>query len=248
MSTDFASPAATAKRRTQAERTQLTQRKLLRGAIELLKKKRYAGFRIAEVAELAGVSKGAQTHHIASKDVLVLQALEEVYRDTQARALERVARARHEPSRAIELLAEDSETFFLGDDFLMSLDLLMVNPESALGTAVKALAMRYRLPVEQAWVDALVEVGHSAHRSLEVVRLTYAIARGFGIRQLMSGSTDEIPRLMAAWRATAEAILSPAPARIGTGTPTGDSADDVRKRSTASDAAGLQGIDSRGGR
>ena len=64
-------------RRTQAERAQSAQRKLIDSAIEVLKRKRYAGFRTADVAELAGVSKGAQTHHFPSKDMVVLQALEE---------------------------------------------------------------------------------------------------------------------------------------------------------------------------
>ncbi|MGI4812777.1 MAG: TetR/AcrR family transcriptional regulator [Janthinobacterium lividum] len=201
-----------ATRRTQAERTRLTQEKLVRGAIDLLKKKRYAGFRIAEVAELAGVSKGAQTHHFASKDALVLQALEQIYQDTQHAALARLAAAQQvaaqQPAVLLDALVADSEAFFLGDDFLVSLDLIMIDPDSPLGNGVKQLAQQYRLPVEQAWLDALRAAGYAALPAEEVVRLTYAIARGFGIRKLMTGSEAGFAQLMSSWKQTAAALLA----------------------------------------
>ncbi|MGN5478164.1 TetR/AcrR family transcriptional regulator [Cupriavidus basilensis] len=132
--------ASTKRRRTQAERTQETQQKLVRGAIVLLKQKRYTGFRTADVAEVAGVSKGAQTHHFPSKDMLVLEALEEVYRQTLVNAEKRIAQAKASPGQLIDLLVADSEAFFLSDDFLLTLDLMMVDPQSPLGVGVKELA------------------------------------------------------------------------------------------------------------
>ena len=200
-------PVSARPRRTQAERTHSTQRKLIDGAIDLLKRKRYASFRTAEVAEHAGVSKGAQTHHFPSKDMLVLQALEEVYRRTQQRAINRIEAGRDAPERLLEQLVADSREFFLGDDFLLSLDLMMVDPGSTLGSEVKRLAQQYRLPVEQAWLDALVEAGHPERQAKDVVRLTFAIARGFGVRQLIAGSDEEFPHLMDSWMRMAEAML-----------------------------------------
>lgn len=194
-------------RRTQTERTESTQRKLIEGAIDLLKKKRYASFRTAEVAEHAGVSKGAQTHHFPSKDMLVLQALEEVYRRTQQRALDRIETGRAAPDRLLEQLVDDSREFFLSDDFLLSLDLMMVDPSSTLGSDVKRLAQSYRLPVEQAWLDALVEAGHPERQAKDVVRLTFAIARGFGVRQLIAGQDEEFQHLMDSWMRMAKAML-----------------------------------------
>jgi AcrR family transcriptional regulator len=194
-------------RRTQAERTRSTQRKLIDGAIDLLKRKRYASFRIADVAEHVGVSKGAQTHHFPSKDSLVLQALEEVYRMTQERALDRIEIGRAAPERLLEQLIEDSREFFLGEDFLLTLDLMMVDPTSTLGSDVKRLAQTYRLPVEQAWLDALVATGHPERQAKDVVRLTFAISRGFGVRQLIAGQDEEFHHLMNSWTRMAKAML-----------------------------------------
>ncbi len=204
--------AATSKlrpRRTQAERAQSTQRKLIDSAIEVLKRKRYAGFRTADVAELAGVSKGAQTHHFPSKDMVVLQALEEVYRQTQGRALQRIEAARKQPQEMLKLLLADSKEFFLGEDFLLSLDLMMVDPQSSLGVSVKQLAQQYRLPVEQAWVDALAEVGYARTQASAVVRLTFAISRGFGIRRLIAASEQDVDQLLGTWLQMAQALLVP---------------------------------------
>ena len=142
------------------------------------------------MAEHAGVSKGAQTHHFPSKDMLVLQALEEVYRRTQQRALERIEAGRQDPERLLEQLVADSREFFLGDDFLLSLDLMMVGADSELGVAVKKLARQYRLSVEHAWLQAFVEAGCDKEAAEDVVLLTYSIARGMSIRKLMSGESS----------------------------------------------------------
>lgn len=215
--------ASTKRRRTQAERTQETQQKLVRGAIVLLKQKRYTGFRTADVAEVAGVSKGAQTHHFPSKDMLVLEALEEVYRQTLVNAEKRIAQAKASPGQLIDLLVADSEAFFLSDDFLLTLDLMMVDPQSPLGVGVKELARRYRLPVEKAWVSALVDAGYDPAKVSQMVSQTYALARGFGIRQLISDPGEDFHQVMQSWIETARAMvehdasssrLSPAPRAV----------------------------------
>jgi AcrR family transcriptional regulator len=212
------SGSARPRRRSQQQRTQETQEKLVRAAIDLLKKRRYVGVRTIDVAEHAGLSKGASTHHFPTKDALVLRALEEVYRYTQERAHRRIAQAGSSTRELLEALGEDSKAFFLSDDFLLSLDLVMVDPGSDLGFRVKELARMYRIPVEQAWVDALCAAGHPAEVANDVVRLTFALARGLGIRQLIAGPEATADHLIDTWLASAEAMLaaggrSPTPKR-----------------------------------
>jgi AcrR family transcriptional regulator len=199
-------------RRTQAERRQTTQDKLVQGAIQLLKAKRYAGFRTAEVAAVAGVSRGAQTHHFATKDDLVLLALEEVYRDTGERSRRRIAGARQTREGLLHALVEDSAEFFLGDDFLLSLDLVMVGGNPALGASVRKLAQRYRFAVEEDWRQALLAVGLEPAEADDVIWLTFSVGRGLGVRQVMSGPSPRFREVLEHWGRLAAERIGAAPA------------------------------------
>src|SRR3546814_3977555 len=53
--------------------------RILSAAINLLREKGYSAFRVADVAESAGVSRGAQLHHFPTKDQLVAACLEQVF-------------------------------------------------------------------------------------------------------------------------------------------------------------------------
>lgn len=184
------------------------RQKLIDGAIALLTQKRYAGFRIAEVADVAGVSRGAQTHHFPFKDDLVIEALEAIYRRTTDSSMARIAGCKAERSELLKALVKDSTEFFLGEDFYISLDLMMVGGDSELGLKVKALARTYRLAAEQAWLDAFVKAGCDPEGAEDIVLLTFSIARGMSIRKLMSGETRRFSRLMKLWSDLAEELLS----------------------------------------
>jgi AcrR family transcriptional regulator len=62
-------------RRTQEERSATTRRLLLDATVDCLVRYGYAGTTTTRVAELAGVSRGAQVHHFATKNELVLAAV-----------------------------------------------------------------------------------------------------------------------------------------------------------------------------
>jgi AcrR family transcriptional regulator len=63
-------------RRTQAERSAATRARLLDATVECLITYGYAGTTTPRVAELAGVTRGAQIHHFPSKEHLVVAAIE----------------------------------------------------------------------------------------------------------------------------------------------------------------------------
>ena len=65
-------------RRTQEERSAETRGRLLDATIESLQEVGYAGTTMRRVAELAGVSQGAQTHHFPYRVDLVCAAIEQL--------------------------------------------------------------------------------------------------------------------------------------------------------------------------
>ena len=62
-------------RRTQEQRSAQMRARLLDATIECLVRYGYAGTTTPRVAEMAGVTRGAQVHHFGSKNELVLAAL-----------------------------------------------------------------------------------------------------------------------------------------------------------------------------
>jgi AcrR family transcriptional regulator len=70
-----------APRRTQAERRASTRGALLQATIECLVELGYARTTTNEVQQRAGVSRGALTHHFASKADLLVAAMDSLYQD-----------------------------------------------------------------------------------------------------------------------------------------------------------------------
>lgn len=114
-----APPAA---RRTQAERRATTRAALLQATIDCLLELGYAGTTTQEVQQRAGVSRGALTHHFASKADLLLAAMDFLYQDFSADVRDAAARlpAGDERTRpAIRLLWDR----FNGPLFLAAMEL-----------------------------------------------------------------------------------------------------------------------------
>lgn len=66
-------------RRTNAERSATTQARLLDAALACLVERGYGGTTTIEVADRAGVSRGAQLHHYPTRAALMAAAVEHLY-------------------------------------------------------------------------------------------------------------------------------------------------------------------------
>ena len=77
------------KRRTQAERSADTRRRLLEATIDCIVERGYARTTTTEIARRAGLTRGAQLHHFADRDTLLLAAVNHLF----DRALEEFGRA-----------------------------------------------------------------------------------------------------------------------------------------------------------
>ena len=96
---------STAVRRTQTERTAETREALLEAANACLVDVGYAGTTTRLVAERAGVSRGAQTHHFPTKTDLVAAAIEYLF-DQQATHFRQVFGAHPTDKRTLDQAVE----------------------------------------------------------------------------------------------------------------------------------------------
>lgn len=187
-------------RRTQAERSGDTRRRILDAAVQLLGERGYAGLRTADVAAAAGVSKGAQTHHFPAKDDLVVAVVEHVFLRASEQARTRARRAAS-PDEAIKALIADAQEFFFSELFLVALDLAIQGRlQQPGGNAVTELSAATRLPVEAHWRAALVDSGVPADVADDLLWLTLSIVRGLAVRRLWQHDPPRFKRLFRLWR------------------------------------------------
>ncbi len=197
-------PAAVARaggkvRRTQAERSSETRGRILKASVTLMRKRGYANFRTAEVAELAGVSRGAQLHHFPTKESLVFATLEHVF-DSVLEATRKRAQALKPGDDVLQQIIDDAREFFFNDEFFITLDIVMSTTDQRLRRKVLAMARSYRLPAERAWRDALVGAGVPESTVDDLLWLTLSIVRGLAIRILWQNEPQRFDHLFDIWR------------------------------------------------
>jgi AcrR family transcriptional regulator len=189
------------KRRTQAERSEETRSKLLDAAFDVMRRRGYVGFRTAEVAKVAGVSRGAQLHHFPTKESLVVAAVEHVFARALAEARLRADRAALQHADPIDAIAADSYDFFFGDHFFVALDVMMAAAkDDRIRDRIAAISRNNRLPVETAWHAVLVDAGLPPDLAEDVLWLTVSIVRGLSIRALWQKDKARFDRLLRLWR------------------------------------------------
>jgi AcrR family transcriptional regulator len=91
-------------RRTQAERSAAMRQRLLDATVECLVTYGYAGTTTHRVAELAGVTRGAQIHHFRAKEDLVVAAIEHLAQQRAKATIREVGRIRDSPDPATAVL------------------------------------------------------------------------------------------------------------------------------------------------
>lgn len=202
------SPPKAAPRRTQAERSEATRRRILDAAVGLLGERGYACLRTSDVAQAAGVSKGAQTHHFPSKDELVMAVVGHVF-ERAGELARRRARKAASVDEALRALIADGQEFFFSELFLVALDLaiqgrLRAQPEQPLAQMAGAT----RLPVEAQWRAALVDSGVPEGMADDLLWLTLSIVRGLAVRRLWQHDPPRFNRLFRTWREMVAAYLA----------------------------------------
>ena len=98
-------------RLTQEEKSADTRRRLLDAAIACLVERGYANATTSEIAERAGLSRGAQLYHFPRKEELLISAVEHLFKLMLGEFMEKVGRLNNENDRralAIDLLWESA--------------------------------------------------------------------------------------------------------------------------------------------
>ena len=214
-STDTIGPEPIAPtRRTQAQRSERTRELLLTATIECLLELGYTGTTVQEVCRRAGLSRGAQQHHFATKAELMTQALEYLVRKLSDQVRDSVRDLADDPDRvakAIDLLWDS----YSGDLSTAALELwvaartdpdlraTLLPMDRALGRATRAL---YRELGWRAGDDGITTV--PAERLDTLFWLTVNLTRGLALDAMIGGDPARRAEILAEWKRIASNVLS----------------------------------------
>ncbi|WP_454644846.1 TetR/AcrR family transcriptional regulator [Bradyrhizobium liaoningense] len=190
-----------APRRTQAERTETTRKLLLEAAVKLIRKNGFGGLRTVEVADEAGVSRGALMHHFPSKHELVVAVLTYVNEVTFTKSTRRAQLARHDGGDPIAGVVKDAHDFFFGDYFFIELAIAMSDDSTRrLRLETQQFVRQTRFSIEATWLDTLISSGVPEQLAKDVLALTLSVVRGFSVRMLIENDPEHFSRLLEVWQ------------------------------------------------
>lgn len=187
-------------RRTQVERRQRTQELVLDAAIELLFERGYVNFTTADVAERAGVSRGAQNHYFRTKNDLVLSACRRAMAKQIENAKAMAADAR-QSSDVLNYFIDQSRRFFLTPAYIATIDLLVAaRTDLGLSNEYNHLIGKTRDEIDAIWMSVFVEAGFSRKRAFLLMSLSHNLMRGMAISSLWGTSSADNDKLVDEWR------------------------------------------------
>jgi AcrR family transcriptional regulator len=187
-------------RRSQKERRQRTQELVLDAAIELLFERGYVNFTTADVAERAGVSRGAQNHYFRTKNDLVLSACRRAMAIAIENAKATAAEARCS-SDVLTYFIDQSRRFFLTPAYIATIDLLIAaRTDLALTESYSRLINATREEIDAIWLSVFDEAGIGKDRAFLLMSMTHNLMRGMAISRLWGTNSDVNDRLIDQWR------------------------------------------------
>jgi AcrR family transcriptional regulator len=191
-----------APRRTQAERSEATQTQLIEAAVKLVRANGLRGLRTVEVAELAGVSRGALLHHFKNKHELLIAVIRHVNEVSLVESARRAQSAKNSESDPLDGIIKDAQDFYFGDYFFIELAIAMSADSDSriLKRETYQSSRTSRFSVEAAWLEALVSSGLPKQLASDVLSLTLSVVRGYSVRTLIEKDPEQFARLLRVWR------------------------------------------------
>ncbi len=208
MTTAPTNPPVT-ERRTQAERSEAMQQKLIAATLDCLVSEGYMGLTIAKITAQAGVSRGAPLHHFSTKDALVEAAARELVSRLSRKLVGAFSRSQQAADPVEAFLFAVWEDIFTAQEGVMLAELTYASRrEPELEAIVKRL-----------WTRIYLVVGRVAARYVRSSRPDIPPERVLFLTQwLMRGMAQDVPlgappelfrAYLRLWRTTALEAANP---------------------------------------
>ena len=200
-------------RRSQEQRRQDTQERVLKAALDILAEQGYGRFTTTAVAARAGVSRGAQENYFRTKTDLIAAATSYAMDSATAHAAKSAQTARTAPD-PLQLFLDDSRAFFLSRSYRAMIELALAGRnEPALSRIHRAAFVKFRKDLDRVWTRTFTDAGLSRPVVEELVELTVYLLRGLALTELILPQRVSPAAVMRKWHALVAPLLAEVPPR-----------------------------------
>jgi len=188
-------------RRTQDERSRQTRKLLIEAAIDTLIEAGYAKTTVMAISERAGVSRGAQLHHFATKSDLIVAATRELFA-AFVRHVRNLAQAVSAGQLDLDGFVDGCwNEIFKGRWFYASLQLISAaRTEPELKRSLQPAIQDLHRALDEIWQGFFRETELSAARVDTLFNLTLCLFRGMAVQAVLREDPAYYKELLGVWK------------------------------------------------
>jgi AcrR family transcriptional regulator len=197
-----------APRRTQEQRSSATRGRILDAALACLASRGYAGTTTLEVAERAGVSRGAQLHHFPTRSTLVSAAVQHLFaalRSEYDAAFLHLPPGADRVGAAIDLLWE----IFQDERLSAVLELYVAaRTDPELRAEIAPVAAAHHAHVLRLAASYFPQLAAEGDAQEDAIDLVLDVLQGMAVRRLIHADDPSLERTLARVKTLAAAALA----------------------------------------
>lgn len=187
-------------RRTQQERSADTSEKLLNATIDLLHDRGFYRMSTSEIAEAAGLSRGALTHHFSSKEEIIIEAVGYMLRKVTAELHEMAEGIRFSGSSTDEIVdylwrMMDNRLFYVTMEYLPE---ARHNPEFR--EKIVLVVKEFHEGLNAVWAEVAAQAGVHVDQVLVLMNATMCIIRGMIAQTAVKDDPAYFQELLQFWK------------------------------------------------
>lgn len=200
-------PIAKSPRRTQETRSLETRARLIEAALTALFENGYARTTTADIADRAGVSRGALTHHFANKDDLVAQAVDHQLHASTAE-IRALATQMREQTLSLDGFLDHLWSMFSGQLFFVTLEhVAEARHNDHLRARLVPVVREFHASLDQIWREFFRDSRLSEMEIEKTLNATLCLLRGMGLQSVLRNDPHYFVGLLDHWKAHLASLI-----------------------------------------
>lgn len=203
------------KRKPQQERSNATRRKLVRATIDLLRERGYASVTTPDIADRAGVSRGALQYHFAGKEEIYFAAIQEItaWMDREMTLADFVGLP---IAQRVDRVVNQHWEVFGSDDYVAALEIrLFERFNDWLHQSIRTKLGKVTETRDLEWVRLFADSSADTATVVRLRRMVLDTLRGFALRKIQEGPEADFEPQLTLLKGFLVSVLQPLPVAAG---------------------------------